>query len=89
MRLPPGFASLQRPGHSRQDERGYVVEGEVGIGTDVGEQLLTAGMAGGKVLACVPVEWRHRTRRIAPHGRENQARDDHEWSDGPDTFAAR
>jgi uncharacterized cupin superfamily protein len=47
MRLPPGFASSQRHWHSRQDELVYVVEGEVVLVTDAGEQLLTAGMAAG------------------------------------------
>src|SRR5258708_4622341 len=47
MRLPPGFASSQRHWHSRQDELVYVVEGELVLVTDAGEQLLTAGMAAG------------------------------------------
>jgi uncharacterized cupin superfamily protein len=47
MRLPPGFASSQRHWHSRQDELVYIVEGDLVLVTDDGEQLLTAGMAAG------------------------------------------
>jgi uncharacterized cupin superfamily protein len=47
MRLPPGCVSSQRHWHSRQDELVYIVEGEVVLVTDEGEQLLTAGMAAG------------------------------------------
>jgi uncharacterized cupin superfamily protein len=45
--LPPGFASSQRHWHSRQDELVYIVEGDLVLVTDDGEQLLTAGMAAG------------------------------------------
>lgn len=46
-RLPPGNASSQRHWHSRQDEFVYIVEGEVVLVTDAGEQVLSAGMAAG------------------------------------------
>ncbi len=46
-RLPPGNASSQRHWHSRQDEFVYIVEGEVVLVTDAGEQVLTAGMVAG------------------------------------------
>lgn len=46
-RLPPGCASSQRHWHSRQDESVYIVEGEVVLVTDAGEQVLSAGMAAG------------------------------------------
>ena len=46
-RLPPGDASSQRHWHSRQDEFVYIVEGEVVLITDGGEQVLTAGMVAG------------------------------------------
>ena len=46
-RLPPGDASSQRHWHSRQDEFVYIVEGEVVLVTDAGEQVLGAGMAAG------------------------------------------
>ena len=46
-RLPPGYASSQRHWHTRQDEFVYVLEGELVLVTDAGEQVLTAGMAAG------------------------------------------
>jgi uncharacterized cupin superfamily protein len=46
-RLPPGCASSQRHWHTRQDEFVYVLEGELVLVTDAGEQVLTAGMAAG------------------------------------------
>ena len=47
MRLPPGCASSQRHWHTRQDEFVYVLEGEVVLVTDAGEQSLRAGMVAG------------------------------------------
>jgi uncharacterized cupin superfamily protein len=46
-RLPPGCASAQRHWHTRQDELVYVLEGEVVLVTDGGEQVLTPGMTAG------------------------------------------
>jgi uncharacterized cupin superfamily protein len=46
-RLPPGDASSQRHWHSRQDEFVYIVEGEVVLITDAGEQVLSTGMVAG------------------------------------------
>jgi len=47
MTLPPGAWSSQRHWHHEEDELVYVLEGEVVLVTDAGEQLLTAGMAAG------------------------------------------
>ncbi len=47
VRLPPGTPSTLRHWHSRQDEFVYVLEGELVLVTDGGEQLLTPGMAAG------------------------------------------
>jgi len=47
LRLAPGAWSSQRHWHSTQDEMIYVVEGEVVLVTDQGEQTLTAGMVAG------------------------------------------
>ncbi|HVR65455.1 MAG TPA: cupin domain-containing protein [Verrucomicrobiae bacterium] len=47
MRLPPGCASSQRHWHTKQDEFVFVVEGEVVLVSDGGEQTLRAGMAAG------------------------------------------
>lgn len=45
--LPPGAWSSQRHWHSHEDEFIYVVEGEVVLVTDAGEQVLRAGMTAG------------------------------------------
>lgn len=45
--LPPGAWSSQRHWHEAEDEFVYVVEGEVLLVTDSGEQRLTPGMVAG------------------------------------------
>ncbi len=45
--LPPGAWSAQRHWHSHEDEFVYVVEGELTLITDGGEQALTAGQVAG------------------------------------------
>ena len=45
--IKPGSASALRHWHSWEDEFIYLVSGELVLVTDVGEQLLTAGMAAG------------------------------------------
>ena len=45
--LLPGKESALRHFHSREDELVYVLEGEVVLRTDDGEQLLTTGMCAG------------------------------------------
>ncbi|MCP5367331.1 MAG: cupin domain-containing protein [Hyphomicrobiales bacterium] len=45
--VPPGTLSSQRHWHTRQDEFVYVLEGELVLVTDAGEQVLTPGMAAG------------------------------------------
>jgi len=45
--LPPGKESSMRHFHTREDELVFVVEGEVVLRTDEGEQTLTAGMCAG------------------------------------------
>ena len=47
VRLPPGAASTQRHWHTKQDEFVYVLEGEVVLLTDAGEQVLFPGMCAG------------------------------------------
>ncbi len=47
LRLPPGAWSSQRHWHSTEDEFVYVVEGEVVLVTDAGEELLRAGDCAG------------------------------------------
>lgn len=45
--LPPGVASAHRHWHTKQDEFIYILEGEITLVTDAGEQLLTPGVAAG------------------------------------------
>src|SRR5262249_53948962 len=47
VRLLPGAASSRRNGNTRQDELIYVLEGEVTLITDAGEQVLRPGMVAG------------------------------------------
>jgi uncharacterized cupin superfamily protein len=47
VRLKPGAASSQRHWHSREDELVYILEGEVVLVTDAGEQVMTPGMCMG------------------------------------------
>lgn len=47
VRLPAGVASSQRHWHTHEDEFVYVLEGEVVLVTDGGEQRLGRGMAAG------------------------------------------
>ncbi len=47
VRLTPGAASAQRHHHTRQDEFVLVLEGELALVTDAGEQILGPGMAAG------------------------------------------
>ncbi len=46
-RIVPGGQSSYRHAHSRQDEFVYVLEGEVVLETNAGEQLLRPGMCAG------------------------------------------
>jgi uncharacterized cupin superfamily protein len=45
--LPAGKESSMRHWHTHEDELVYVLEGEVVLRTDAGEQLLSAGMCAG------------------------------------------
>ncbi len=45
--LPPGKESAMRHHHTHEDELVFILEGEVVLRTDRGEQLLTAGMCAG------------------------------------------
>ena len=45
--LPPGVESSMRHWHTREDELVFVLEGELVLVTDKGEQVLSAGMACG------------------------------------------
>ena len=45
--LPPGCWSSQRHWHTHEDEFVYVLDGELTLVTDAGDQVLRAGMAAG------------------------------------------
>jgi uncharacterized cupin superfamily protein len=45
--LPPGAWSSQRHWHTREDEFVFVIEGEVTLVTDAGEEILRAGDSAG------------------------------------------
>ena len=45
--LPPGKESSMRHWHTHEDEFVFVLEGELVLRTEVGEQVLTAGMCAG------------------------------------------
>lgn len=47
LRLPPGVWSSQRHWHTEQDEFVYVLEGEVVLVTDAGEEILKPGDCAG------------------------------------------
>lgn len=47
VRLKPGAASALRHWHLHEDEFVYVLEGEIVLVTDAGEQVLTPGLAAG------------------------------------------
>jgi uncharacterized cupin superfamily protein len=47
LRLPPGAWSSQRHWHFKEDEFVYVLEGEVVLVTDAGEEVLTRGDCAG------------------------------------------
>lgn len=47
VKLTPGSGSALRHWHSSQDEFIYIVEGELTLITDAGEEILTPGMAAG------------------------------------------
>jgi len=46
-RLAPGTASAQRHWHIHEDELVYILEGELVLITDTGEQVMTPGMCAG------------------------------------------
>lgn len=50
--LPPGAWSSQRHWHSHEDEFVYVLEGELTLVTDAGDQILTPGMSAGFPANC-------------------------------------
>jgi len=83
--LPPGCWSSQRHWHSHEDEFVYVLEGELTLVTDAGEQVLRAGMAAG--FPAGEADGHHlinRTDRPATYLEVGSRRDDLDEVDYPD-----
>jgi uncharacterized cupin superfamily protein len=83
--LPPGCWSSQRHWHSHEDELVYVLEGELTLVTDAGEQILRPGMAAG--FPAGHPDGHHlinRTERPAVYLEVGTRRDDVDECDYPD-----
>ncbi len=82
--LPPGTWSSQRHWHENEDEFVYVLDGEVILVTDAGEQRLTSGMVAGFPAGRRDghhlVNRSERPARVLEVG-TRAARDDTEYSD--------
>jgi uncharacterized cupin superfamily protein len=83
--LPPGCWSSQRHWHSHEDEFVYVLDGELALVTDAGEQVLRQGMAAG--FPAGKADGHHlinRTKRPAVYLEVGTRRDDVDEVDYPD-----
>jgi uncharacterized cupin superfamily protein len=83
--LPPGCWSSQRHWHTHEDEFVYVLDGELTLVTDAGEQVLHAGMAAG--FAAGTPDGHHlinRTERPATYLEVGIRRDDVDEVDYPE-----
>jgi uncharacterized cupin superfamily protein len=83
--LPPGCWSSQRHWHSHEDEFVYVLDGELTLVTDAGEQVLGPGMAAG--FPAGDPDGHHlinRTDRPATYLEVGSRRDDLDECDYPD-----
>ena len=86
--LPPGKESSMRHFHSREEELLFVLEGEVVLRTDEGEQVLTAGTCAG-----FPAGTRNGHQLVNRSGRparylEMSNRDPEDGADYPDVDLA-
>ena len=85
LRLPPGVWSSQRHWHSAEDEFVYVLEGEVVLVTDVGEEILRPGdCAGFKAGAHDGHHLQNRSNRdavVLEVGARKRAEDEGEYPD--------
>ena len=94
LRLPPGTWSSQRHWHAAEDEFVYVLEGELTLVTDAGEQILRAGdCAGFKAGVRDGHHLQNRTDKhaVALEIGSRKAEDEGEYSDidmrfGPEGF---
>ncbi len=85
LRLPPGVWSSQRHWHAAEDEFVYVLEGEVVLVTDAGEEILRAGdCAGFKAGVRDGHHMQNRTQReavVLEIGSRKPAEDEGEYPD--------
>lgn len=66
LKLPPGVWSSQRHWHSAEDEFVWVLDGEVALVTDTGEEVLRAGdCAGFKAGVADGHQWQNRSQQTA------------------------
>jgi len=85
LRLPPGAWSSQRHWHSAEDEFVYVLEGEVVLASDAGEEILRAGDSAG--FKAGSPDGHHLQNRSAQHavlleiGSRKPAEDDVDYPD--------
>jgi uncharacterized cupin superfamily protein len=94
LRLPPGTWSSQRHWHTVEDEFVYVLEGELTLVTDAGEEILRVGdCAGFKAGVCDGHHLQNRTDKdaVAIEIGSRKAEDEGEYSDidmrfGPEGF---
>jgi uncharacterized cupin superfamily protein len=94
LRLPPGTWSSQRHWHTAEDEFVYVLEGELTLVTDAGEEILRVGdCAGFKAGVCDGHHLQNRTDKdaVAIEIGSRKAEDEGEYSDidmrfGPEGF---
>jgi uncharacterized cupin superfamily protein len=85
LRLPPGAWSSQRHWHSAEDEFVLVLEGEVVLVTNAGEEVLAAGdSAGFKAGVADGHHLQNRSARTAVVLEIGSRRDDHDETDYPD-----
>ena len=83
--LPPGCWSSQRHWHTHEDEFVYVLDGELTLVTDVGEQVLRPGMAAG--FPAGKPDGHHlinRSERLATYLEVGTRREDVDQVDYPD-----
>ena len=66
LRLPPGAWSSQRHWHAHEDEFVYVLDGEVVLLTDAGEEILRAGDCAAFKAGMERPRARHRHRAVDP-----------------------
>ena len=84
LRLPPGTWSSQRHWHTVEDEFVYVLEGELTLVTDAGEEILRVGdCAGFKAGVCDGHHLQNRTDKdaVAIEIGSRKAEDEGEYSD--------